>query len=144
MATRRQFIKAGAGITAGAALSGSPMVAFSRVFSAPGDVVATPLIGSSIPRFVEPLPTFLVCRVNSASLTVEMREFQQRVLPANLYARLPPPYRAGTFLWGYKVGPRAPGYPGCTIEAQRDVPTTIRYVNALPMPAPDSHLARLL
>jgi FtsP/CotA-like multicopper oxidase with cupredoxin domain len=141
MECRRQFIKTGVGITAGAALSSSPLVAAARVFGAPSDTMATPLPGSSVSQFVEPLPTFSGSRVTDSSLTVEMQEFQQRVLPASLYATLPAPYHAGTFVWGYKVGPRDPSYPGWTIEARRGTPTTIRYINNLPTPAVESQLA---
>jgi FtsP/CotA-like multicopper oxidase with cupredoxin domain len=82
---------------------------------------------------VQPLPTFNSKRVSSPSLQVGMLEFQQKVLPDSFYAALPAPYSAGTYVWGYQVGKNAPQYPAPTIVAQRGTPTTITYVNALPL-----------
>src|SRR5438270_13827187 len=62
-------------------------------------VPQTPLAGTSIPRFVDPVPTFNGRRVDgTATVNVNMQEFQQKVLPASVYAGLPAPYNAGTYL----------------------------------------------
>ncbi|MBV9690173.1 MAG: multicopper oxidase domain-containing protein [Ktedonobacteraceae bacterium] len=97
-------------------------------------VVQTPLRGADIPQFVERLPTFAGHRVSSSSFTVTMQEFQQKILPSSLYEKLSAPFNAGTYVWGYKVGQRAPFFPGYTVEAQHGTPTTITYVNNLPLP----------
>ncbi len=52
-------------------------------------VAQTPLDGTTIPRFVDPLPTFNGRRVDgTATVNVNMQEFQQKVLPASIYASL--------------------------------------------------------
>src|SRR5689334_7157409 len=94
-------------------------------------VPQTPVAGRSIPRFVEPLPTFVGTRVTGTNLTVSMNEFQQKVLPASFYAGLPAPFSSGTFVWGYDVNGTGPLYPGVTIEARKGVPTTVTYTNNL-------------
>lgn len=142
MTSRKQFIRAGA-VAATLAVE-LPAQAVSRVFAAPAGTPPLPLLGSAVPHFVEPVPTFSRSRVTGVDLTVTMREFQQQILPSSLYARLPAPHRAGTFLWGYAIGPRAARYPGYTIEARHGVPMTVRYVNNLPRAADHSQLARLL
>jgi spore coat protein A, manganese oxidase len=55
------------------------------------------------------------------------------VLPASLYSELPTPFSQGTFVWGYRVGDAPARYPGVTIEALRGAPTTVAYVNNLPL-----------
>src|SRR5690242_4591879 len=58
----------------------------------------TPLDGNSIPKFVDRLPTLAGKRVDGTStLSVNMEEFQQKVLPASVYARLAAPYNQGTY-----------------------------------------------
>src|SRR6266545_3719892 len=58
----------------------------------------TPLPGKSVPKFVDPLPVFgpasggAAPRVDGTKpLTVTMKEFQQKVLPASFYTGLPVP-----------------------------------------------------
>jgi FtsP/CotA-like multicopper oxidase with cupredoxin domain len=94
----------------------------------------TPLRGADIPQFVERLPTFAGQRVDSSSFTVNIQEFQQKILPSSLYEKLPAPFNAGTYVWGYKVDQRPPFFPGYTVEARHGTPTTITYVNNLPLP----------
>src|ERR1700682_1850858 len=61
----------------------------------------TALDGSAIPQFVLPLPTLSGTRVNgTATVQVDMVEFQQKVLPASFYPASGQ-FAAGTFLWGY-------------------------------------------
>jgi len=103
----------------------------------------TPLAGTDIPQFVDQITNFSLHRVNSPSITVEMLEFQKTVLPASVYAKLPAPFNAGTYLWGYKVGNESIFSPGFTVEAQQGTPTTITYINNLPAPSA-SHLSSLL
>jgi spore coat protein A, manganese oxidase len=99
-------------------------------------VLQTPLPGSRIPQFVEPLTTFAGRRVAGSSLQVGMLEFQQRLLPSSTYDRLPAPYNKGSFVWGYAIGSAGsnppPSFPGVTIEAREGTATTIQYVNRLP------------
>ena len=86
-------------------------------------VAQTPLDGTTIPKYVDPVPTFNGRRVDgTAAVTVNMEEFQQKVLPASVYAPLPAPYNAGTFLWGYNINSAAPSCPARTIEAKQDAP----------------------
>lgn len=144
MTTRRHFLRMGAAaIGAGSLfLAGESLQGIPSIFASV-QVPQTPLPGSSIPKYVDPLPTFVGKRVPGTSLIVRMQEFQQKVLPEQIYAGLASPFQAGTYLWGYKVDNRPPFYPGFTVEAHRYCPTTITYVNDLPFPA-DSHLEPLL
>jgi spore coat protein A len=81
---------------------------------------------------VDSLPTFNGRRANGAApLRVTMQEFQQKVLPASVYAGLPAPFNAGTFLWGYNINASGPSWPARTIEAQRNQPTQVQYGNLL-------------
>ncbi len=97
--------------------------------------VTTPqalLDGNSIPKFVDPLPTFNGRRINgSVTLNVSMQEFQQRVLPASVYAGRPAPFNAGTFLWGYNINNTGASWPARTIEVTRGTATTAIYNNNL-------------
>jgi len=138
--TRRQFFKIGAVVSAGALIPGSLFVA-SRAYASV-QTPQTPLLGANIPQFVDPVPTFVGNRVSSSTLATRMLEFQQKVLPASVYAGLSAPFNAGTYVWGYKVDSRPASYPGFTIEAQRGTPTTVIYINSLPLP-PGSKLEPL-
>ncbi len=138
MPSRRTFLKLGAVAGAGVFI---PTAAWRAWASA--TLPQTPLASSTIPQFVEPLTTFVGRRVGSPIINVGMQEFQQKVLPDSLYSTMVPPFNQGTYVWGYKVDSRPPFYPGFTVEAQRHIPTTIRYVNNLPLPN-NSHLEPLL
>jgi spore coat protein A, manganese oxidase len=110
---------------------------FPAAAGANQQVVQVRLPGSSIPKFVEPVPLFGpagIQRVASSRISVSFDEFQQKVLPSSIYARLPSPFNSGTFLWGYNVERKGPRYPGVTIEARRDVPTTVTFTNRLEGP----------
>ena len=98
-------------------------------------IVQVVLAGSTIPKFVEPLPTFNGKRADGTqgyTLTLTATEFQQQILPASFYASLPNSVayidqvtgkvvarinpRNGTYVWGYQIndgvntfGPSAPG-----------------------------------
>jgi FtsP/CotA-like multicopper oxidase with cupredoxin domain len=95
----------------------------------------TPLVGSTIPKYVDPLPTFTGQRVQGTALTVDMRELQQQILPASVYAGLGEPFSGGTLLWGYAVNGSAPRWPATTIEARRNVATAVTYTNSLRGPS---------
>jgi len=95
-------------------------------------VAQTPLQGTTIPRFVDPLPTFNGRRVDgTATVSVNMQEFQQKVLPASIYASLAAPYKAGTYLWGYNINNAGASWPARTIESKQGVATTAIYTNSL-------------
>jgi len=94
-------------------------------------VVQVVLDGATVPKYVEPLPTFDGKRVGGAAIMVDMVEFQQKILPASMYADVPDPYKAGTYLWGYNVGTSGARWPANTIEAQRMTPTVVTYSNHL-------------
>src|SRR5215467_12053526 len=95
----------------------------------------TPLDGATVPKYVEPVQLLGGSRVNgTASVSVDMVEFQQKLLPASLYAGLPAPFNAGTFQWGYRVNNSAPHYPGSTIEARQGTATSVAYSNHLQGP----------
>jgi len=101
----------------------------------------TPLPGTSIPKWVDPMPRFPF-RIDATNpLRVTMKEIQHKVLPDALY---PPPYEDGTYVWAYQIEEldalgntirTAPAYyPGFTVVAQHDVPTTVEFINALTPP----------
>lgn len=98
-------------------------------------VAQTLLDGATIPQFVDPLPTFTGHRVSGVgTVSVDMVELQQPVLPASIYAGLPAPFNAGTRLWGYDVNHKGPHWPGVTIEARQNVATRAVYTNNLRRP----------
>jgi spore coat protein A len=95
-------------------------------------VAQAPLDGASLPRYVEPLPVLSSQRVNgAAAVTVDMVEFQQKILPASFYASRPAPFRNGSFLWGYRLNGSAASWPSRTIEARQNTATTVTYTNSL-------------
>jgi len=101
----------------------------------------TPLDGNTVPKFVDQLPTFSGHRVSGTStVNVNMQEFQQKILPASVYAGLRAPFNNGTFLWGYNLNNGGPSYPARTIEAVHGTPTTAVYTNSLA----NTHLQSLL
>lgn len=138
MSTRRKFLQLGAALGAGSLVrwqldpTGGSLFQAARALASIG-VSQTALPGKSIPHFVETLPTFVGQRVSSASLTVGMTELQQQLMPASVYAGLAAPYQAGTYVWGYQVGNQPARTPGFTVEAKRGTPTSITYVNDLPI-----------
>jgi spore coat protein A len=98
-------------------------------------VAQSPLDGASIPKYVEPLPTLSGHRVNGASaVTVDMVEFQQKILPASVYASKAAPFKNGSFLWGYRLNGAAASWPAQTIEARQNTTTTVAYTNSLRAP----------
>src|SRR3981081_4010897 len=109
MSTRRTFFQLAATVGAGGLIRWQLDPTTGLLFKASqalASVVSgqTPLAGSSIPQFAEPLPTFARRRVDDASIDVNMLEFQQKVLPNKLYVGLPAPFDKGTFVWGFRIG----------------------------------------
>ncbi|MBO0692922.1 MAG: twin-arginine translocation signal domain-containing protein, partial [Acidimicrobiaceae bacterium] len=133
--TRRQFLQVGGAVGAGAAVPTSLWRALrSNGLRRSAVTPQTHLPGSEIPQFVTPLPTFVGARVQQATTSSAVMEFQQQVLPASIYANASGVFKNGTFVWGHKNGTQPPHWPGHTIVAQRHTPTTVRYVNNIPLP----------
>src|SRR5436305_14869067 len=134
MPTRRAVVKVGALMGVGGFAAAGGALVIPRFFKS-SNPSQTTLLGSKIPKFVDPLSTFVGTRVTSTSFDVQMGEFQQKILPNSLYSGLSQQSVAGTYLWGYKVGDKPFSYPGHTVEAQRGKPTTITYFNKIPLPS---------
>src|SRR3954462_2148896 len=81
--------------------------------TAPSVVVPqTPLDGATIPKYVTRLTTLSGNRVDGTRIvTVDMEEFQEKILPSSVYVNLPSPFHPGTFLWGYEVNANHPQFP---------------------------------
>jgi len=102
------------------------------------------LPGASIPKYVDPAPTFVGQRIGGPLVIVTFRETVQKPLPASFYASLPAPFNGGTTVWGYQVigqdvvtglpVARGPNWPGFTVEAQQGRPTSVLYSNELRTP----------
>jgi spore coat protein A len=142
---RMNFIAAlprfGAGVLAAAALAAAGCDTPAPAEQAPiteqasTSIAQTPLDGASIPKYIDPVPTFSGRRVNGAApVSVGMVEFQQRILPASIYASRPAPFNAGTYLWGYRLNGGTPSWPALTIEARQNTTTTATYSNGLNAP----------
>jgi FtsP/CotA-like multicopper oxidase with cupredoxin domain len=98
-------------------------------------VAQTPLDGATVPKYVDRLPLLGASRVDGTrSVTVNMQEFQQKMLPAAMYTGLSAPFRNGTFMWGYQVNGATPQFPSPTIEARRGTATSVAYANRLQGP----------
>jgi len=105
-------------------------------------VPQTALDGTTVAKYLTPLPHFAGARVAAGSaLAVSYHEFQQKVLPDTFYDGLPlsiTPYpgitfnpQLGTYVWGFKVGGAPQYYPGFTVEAQKGTATAVTYTNNL-------------
>ena len=119
MITRRQFLNGG--LAAGAGLVALPRLRSSKAFAA---AAQTPLAGSSIPQFVDPLPSLDVILAGADQIELRMTEFKAQVLPKGC---------PKTWVWGYlQPGQSArPTYLGPVIVAERGTPTQIKWVNDL-------------
>jgi len=114
-------------------------VALGGIVTLGGSVHAqqVPLPGTSIPKWVDPLPQF-PSRVEGTNLRVTAMEIQQHVLPASLY---PAAFADGTYVWAYQIEEQdrlgavtatyPANYPAFTVVAQRNVPTRMEFVNDL-------------
>ncbi len=121
------------------------------------------LPGSSIEKFVEPVPVFNGNRADGTKkLKISAEEFQQKLLPTSFYKKLPSSVtyksvltgeplftinpRKGTYQWGYKIcqGKKVfgPSYPAHTIEVKRGKRTKVTYNNCL-HPFTDMHDKKL-
>ena len=110
------------------------------------------LDGSTIPKFVDPVPLFNGSRVDGTKkLVVSAEEFQQKLLPSAFYKTLPKSVtyksvetgrsvftinpRKGTYQWGYKISDGkkvyGPSYPAHTIVAKREQKTKVTFKNNL-------------
>ena len=96
----------------------------------------TPLPGSAIKKWIDPLPTPYITGANS--LELQMTEFQSRVMPTG-FVPATGVYN-GTWVWGYLLPEQVPGptqtipipsYIGPVILAKRGAPTEVTYVNNL-------------
>jgi spore coat protein A len=112
---------------------------------ASAQVVQTPLAGSAIPQFIDPLPVLDLTAsgtvgidtlvAGAGEIELHMREFKANVMPTGFVPANGLPY-AGTSVFGYISGPEVPEeiratYTGPVIVATRDLPTQVRYVNDL-------------
>jgi spore coat protein A len=136
MVSRRGFLKISAA-TGGALFISSRLKFLNRAMAAQG----TPLPGSAIPQFVDPLPLLSVAGgpmetiiAGTSEVTLTMKEFQSKVLPSTFIPANGQPY-AGTWVWGYRAGVTsdqpAGTYIGPVFVATRGTPTQIRFVNNL-------------
>jgi len=134
---RRRSTRGAASVVALITILACGVVATDASVSVP----QTPLPGTSIPMFVDPLPTFYGRRVDgTTTVDVNMEEFQQKVLPASIYEGVAAPFNNGTFLWGYDINGAGPSWPARSIEVRQKTPTTVNYTNSLG----DTQLQRLL
>jgi spore coat protein A len=119
MTTRRRFLQAGAATAGGLIIPWTR----SRAEGHACPPVPALLDSTTVPKFVDPLPipAILLPKGNSenaASYQVTMTEFQQQLLPAGF---------PSTTVWGY-----AGSFPGPTIEARRNKPVAVKWINELP------------
>ena len=119
MSTRREFLKASA-ITVGG-ISVPWKTSMASMHTSP------PLDPGTIPKFLDPLPIPAILKPTgkskkAARYKVTMSEFQQQVLPVGFPA---------TTVWGFEGS-----FPGPTIEARRNKPVSVKWINELPL----SHL----
>jgi len=102
----------------------------------------TPLPGSQIAKWVDPLPVLdftggtglKTLIAGTDEIELRMREFKANVMPSTFIPAVGT--YTGTWVWGYIHGPTAPTttqgtYLGPVIVATRNVPTQVRYVNNL-------------
>jgi spore coat protein A len=151
---RRDFFKLSAGLGVGMLLPWrelartalvSPAATLSpALFRARLLQQGTPLPGSAIPQFIDPLPLLNVPQVvdgpietiiaGTEEITLTMREFQANVMPSAFVPANGRPY-TGTWVWGYRAGllPYDPAgtYIGPVLVTTRHQPTQIRFVNNL-------------
>jgi spore coat protein A len=138
MITRRDFLKLSAA-TGAAALYAATAKKFSlRALAAPQ---GTPLAGSAIPQFIDPLPLLSVAGgpmetivAGTGEVQLTMKEFQSNVMPSAFVPANGQPY-AGTWVWGYRAGVTSDNpagtYIGPVFVATRGQPTQIRFINNL-------------
>ena len=122
MTKRREFLKASAVTTGG-------LLVPWKWSKANGTSASPPLDPSTIPKFVDPLTIPEVLKPtghskNAASYEVTMTEFQQQ---RSCRKTLKSPFLPTTTVWGYEGS-----FPGPTIEARRNKPVAVKWINELP------------
>ena len=136
MVTRREFLKVSAATGAAAYLAARGRF-LQRVFAQQG----TPLPGSAIPQFIQPLPLLEVAGgpmetiiAGTDEIELFMQETQASILPPSFILPNGQPY-TGTWTWSYRYQdePVEPvgTYIGPVIVAARGAPTQIKFVNNL-------------
>jgi spore coat protein A len=139
MLTRRQFLKLSAAAGAGLLVPWRDVVLGAPVPLAYAQQ-GTPLPGSAIPQFIDPLPLLSVAGgsmetilADTSQIELTMREFQASVMPS-AFVPATGTY-TGTWVWGYRAGitPTNPAgtYIGPVIVASRGTPTEVKFVNEL-------------
>ena len=123
MTTRRQFLKVSA-ISAGGFVVPLKSSQADSHSCLPQPELLDP---TTITKFADALPIPAVLKPtgnskNAASYKVTMTEFKQQVLPAG------PDGFPATTVWGYEGS-----FPGPTIEARRNKPVAVKWINELPM-----------
>jgi spore coat protein A len=108
------------------------MLSLLIVPGASSQVAQTLLPGSSIPQFVDPLPSLHTIIDDGSQIELHMTEFQSNVLPSTIVLPGGAPY-AGTWVWGYRELSQstADPYIGPVIVATRGNATEIKFVNDL-------------
>jgi spore coat protein A len=135
MISRRQFLKISAATGVGLALPWQ--LSLQRAFALQQ---GTPLPGSAIPQFIDPLPLLNVAGgpmetivAGTGEITLRMQEFQANVMPS-AFVPATGTY-SGTGVWGYRHGdePTNPAgtYIGPVFVTSRGTPTQIKFVNEL-------------
>jgi FtsP/CotA-like multicopper oxidase with cupredoxin domain len=116
-------------------------------FIAAAQQPSSPISGKSIPKFVDLLPVLdlttpghgiqTVAFPGGSETVLRMCEFKANVMPRT-FVPANGSY-TGTWVWGYRVGdcpaadaPAVDSYIGPVFVTERDVPTQIKFVNALP------------
>ena len=116
---------------------------------------------TSLPKYVTPMlippvmPKADVIKMpmgkNIDYYEISMKQFRQKILPTTFYANLSPgPKRDGTLVWGYgavssasKKGLLLHNAPSLTIEANKNTPIRIKWINDL-VDASGNYLPHLL
>jgi spore coat protein A len=138
MPSRRDFLKLGA--IAGASMALPFRFPGLSAIATP-HAMQTPLSGSAIKQFVDPLPLLSVAGgpietilAGTDEIALMIRELRASVMSSGFVPENGLPY-AGTWVWGYRTGvmPTNPAgsYIGPVIIASRGTPTRIRFVNDL-------------
>jgi len=119
MSNRRDFLKYAAIGGAGVALPFKwSLPAFASVTTP-----QTPLSGGVVPRYVDPLPTFLGKRVTATSINAAMQEFQQQILPATF---------PKTTVWGYNLNNKGPSFsPRASIVVRKTLNSSSQSLRTL-------------
>jgi FtsP/CotA-like multicopper oxidase with cupredoxin domain len=121
MISRRDFLKLTAAGSAAAYLtSRGKFLLRARAAQSP----QIPLAGSSIPKFIDPLPSLDAIVAGAGQIELQMSEFQTQILPTGMPA---------TWVWGYLQPGQSSraSYLGPVIVANRGQPTEIKFVNNL-------------